>query len=123
MSNITGQNIRNQNSTFGAPVGLTIDTIGNAAPYKAYYGSVSTGTSPVSIDVYTDLGRAFVSGYIRNLTDRQPFTVSFSDDGTTFGDEIYVRSDAVLNLDSWIATKAIRITRSGSAVDYEIVVK
>jgi hypothetical protein len=123
MSNITSQNIRNQSDTYGKPIGLTINAVGNTAAYKFYSGSVDTGTTPVVLDVYTDLGRVGSSGYIQNFTSSVKFTVAMSIDGTTYGDEISVRDTAILNLDSWIGFKKIRLTRVGGNSDYEILVK
>jgi len=90
-------------------------------PKTKYYSSVDTsfvtGDSPVTLDLRTTLGRNSVDGYIQN-DGAGDFTVNISADGTTFGDDIRIKSTEkfsikAISIDSikitWIADSSYRV--------------
>lgn len=116
-------NVRNAYDVQREAVGNTLNATGNTNPYDFYEGTLTAGVSPLVIDTATYLGRDATAGYIRNLTDTVTFTAAFSIDGTTYGKEWRIRSDAILDLNIFIAFKKIRLTRVTSDADYEIGIR
>lgn len=70
--------------------------------------SFVTGDSPVVLDCNTALGRNGTQGYIIN-DGAGDFTVSFSTNGSTFGDESTLKENEILNFKN-ISVDSIRIT-------------
>jgi hypothetical protein len=122
MSYTTNGNIRIASDVNGKPVLGTRDGSGNTEAYKFYTDTLDVGSSPVVLDVETDLGRYGSTGYIQNLTASQIFTVEFSIDGTTYGDAINVRSTYVLNLEPFVKFKKIRLTRVSADTSFEALI-
>ena len=80
--------------------------------------SFVTGDSPATLDINAALGRNAREGYIIN-DGVGDFTVSFSADGSTFGDAITMKATETINfghmdVDSikitWVADSAYRVT-------------
>ena len=98
--------------------GINISPGGISGRSKTYEDtSFVTGESPRTLDINTDLGRNAVDGFIIN-DGAGNFTVAISDDGSTFGDALTMKSGEVFsltNLDTdkikitWIANSAYRV--------------
>jgi hypothetical protein len=107
--------------SFGRPLGVTISPYGSNLN-KFYSGTLSVGVSPLVIDIFTDLGRSGTKGYIVNNTSGTVFTYAVSIDGTTYGDEVTVRSTYAINFDHFIPFNYIRLTRVSDDVLYDLLV-
>lgn len=79
--------------------------------------SFVTGDSPVTLDVNNDLGRNAEDGFVINDGDGN-FTVAISNDGSTFGDTLTMKSGEVFSLTNididkikitWVADSAYRV--------------
>lgn len=81
-------------------------------PKKVYFSSEDssfvTGDSPVTLDVRSTLGRNSVDGYIIN-DGSGDFTVTLSEDGTNYGQDITMKDSEVLSLKSMSINK-VKIT-------------
>lgn len=86
-----------------------LDSVSDTPEYWEDTSFVS-GDSPATIDIATALGRTANTGFIAN-DGAGDFTVSFSADGTNFGDEIrlYGATKDRLNFDRQVVAK-VRIT-------------
>ena len=80
--------------------------------------SFVTGDSPVTLDCNVALGRNAIEGYVAN-DGLGSFTVAFSLDGTSYGDENTLKKSEIIefsnwNIDSiritWIADSAYRVS-------------
>ena len=70
--------------------------------------SFVTGDSPATLDINAALGRNATQGYIIN-DGAGDFTVSFSTDGSVFGDENTIKKDDVVSFEN-ISVDSLRIT-------------
>lgn len=81
-------------------------------PKQRYFSasdtSFLTGDSPVTLDINTTLVRNSIDGYIIN-DGAGDFIVNLSQDGTTFGDDIRLKSDETFSLKS-LDIDSIKIT-------------
>lgn len=81
-------------------------------PKTVYFSSEDssfvTGDSPVTLDVRATLGRNSVDGYIVN-DGAGNFTVTLSEDGTNYGQNITMKEGEVLSLKSMSINK-VKIT-------------
>ena len=82
--------------------------------------SFVAGDSPATHDVNTDLGKNAELGYIV-CDGAGDITVNLSQDGTTYGDNITIKQDDVLNLDG-LDVDSIKMTHSGTDSSYRIAV-
>lgn len=117
-------NIRNQEDVFAKPIGHTLNKDGLTTAYQFYSGTLNSGNTPLTIDVATDLGSDACKICIINTSviTTTSFTVAFTIDGTTYGDEITVLSGYPLNFDNWIKFKKVRLTRVSADSTYWITV-
>ncbi len=93
-------------------------------PKDNYYAtgdtSFSSGESPITLDVLTNLSRKGTNGYIRcdGLGD---ILVSISSDGSTFGDSTRIKQDETFSLRA-LEIQSIKITHSGTDSAYRVFV-
>lgn len=100
---------------------LVLNGVGRTVPYKVYAGTLTSGVSPLVLDVFTDLGDEGCRGFVENQSVSASFTVAFSFDGTNYGDEITVLAGKTLNLDYFARYKKARLTRVSADSVYQVV--
>lgn len=79
-----------------------------AKVFSSFDTSFVTGESPVTLDIINELGRNGVDGFIDNFGSGA-LTYSFSSDGTTFGDEVYLPPGAQDDLRT-LSISLLRVT-------------
>jgi len=94
----------------GGNLEIIKDLITPVADIPEYFQDTNfvTGDSPVTLDLNVALGRNATKGTIIN-DGTGNFTVSFSNNGTDFGDEITLKNNDILNFDK-ISVDSLRIT-------------
>lgn len=122
MAYTTSESIRVASDVNGKPVYGALDTSGNTASYKYYTDTLDSGTTTVTYDVETDLGRPGTTGYLVNLTSGTIFTAAFSVGDGSFGDEIAIRYGYILNLQTFIKFSQIRLTQDTGDATFDLVV-
>lgn len=80
----------------------------------------TSGESPITLDVNTDLGKNGVDGYI-TCDGPGNILVEISDNGTDFGDQHTLKIEEVIDLRN-INVDKIKITHSGTDSAYRIMV-
>lgn len=122
MTYTTTDNVRVASDVNGKPVYGALDTVGNTAPYKYYTDTLESGTTTVTYDVETDLGRSGTTGYLVNLTADTIFTAAFAVGDESFGDEISIRYGYILNLQTFIKFSRIRLTQDTGDATFDLVI-
>ena len=102
-----------------------VDGAGNVinAPgrtFKYEDTSFTSGDSPITLDVNTDLGRNAVDGYLA-VDGTGDILVEISDDGASYGSQHTLKNGDVLDL-SGLNVDSIRLTHSGTNSSYRILV-
>lgn len=88
---------------------ISKSVIPKGGDYKAYSdASFVTGDSPATHDFNDDTGAIAKDGYIQN-SGSGALTFAISEDGTTFGDEIYLGAGQSMRLDAFLIDQ-IRVT-------------
>lgn len=122
MAYTTSENIRVASDVNGKPVYGALDTVGNTAAYKYYTDTLDSGTTTVTYDVETDLGRPGTTGYLANISSGTTLTAAFSVGDGAFGDEIVVRYGYILNLQTFIKFSSIRLTQDTGDATFDLVI-
>lgn len=122
MAYTTSESIRVASDVNGKPVYGALDTTGNTAAYKYYSDTLEAGTTTVTYDVETDLGRAGTTGYLVNLSSGTTLTAAFAVGDGGFGDEIVVRYGYILNLQTFIKFSQVRLTQDTGDATFDLVV-
>jgi hypothetical protein len=91
-------------------------------PKRKYFASDDTsftsGDSPATLDVNATLSRNSVDGYIK-CDGAGDIIVTLSVDGTTYGNDIRMKTDDTLSLKA-IDIDSIKITHSGTDSSYRV---
>ena len=89
--------------------------------YESYSdSSFIAGDSPATLDVFGDLERITYNGQI-NCDGAGDLLIGLSSDGTTYNDNITLKSGEILDLRTF-NLKKIKITHSGTDSSYRVVV-
>ncbi len=94
--------------------------ITNGTPLQTFEGAVTTGTSPVTLDLNAQLSRNAIEGYVRN-DGTGDFTVKLSTDGVTYSDEATIKDGESFNFDD-MSVDSIVITRVAADSNYRVAV-
>lgn len=89
----------------------------SVAAYKVYEGSL---TGDTVLDGFTDLGRWVTGGIIKNDHATADFTVKYSVDGSTYGDEFTIKAGESLRFDDFIVYKKLTLVHSSDST-YRVV--
>lgn len=125
--------INNLLDGFGQSIGYTLDKTGVIGPAYRYFSGELTSASPQVIFDFTDPNVMGTMGSVLTIvnmnlllnpsgTQTDNFTLSFSVNGTDWGDEIPVYSILIRSFEKWQVFKKVRLTRNGSDVPYEVTV-
>ena len=86
--------------------------------YAVNVSNFDSGDSPATIDIFTELSRNSIDGYLVCDGDGD-ILVSFSHDGTTYGENIVLKKKDSLDLES-IDVHSVKITHSGADSSYRL---
>jgi len=86
---------------------------------KTYEGTITAGTSPITIDFNLDAGRNAKDGWV-NCDGAGNLSVAFSRDGLTYGDAWTMKQGENTGLRNF-DVDSLRLTHTGTDCDYRVV--